>query len=140
MFTRPGQTQSGERFGLRGDAFFLTAFCNTLSSSHTQLEVASRVERSVSRQGRIWVHADSQVEEQFLHVRQYSRSLHDFHGTFHTRFHHSTSRKVRDRSQNSRFHRESCHRRFATMSATAGNSHYSPVIGGIKQPRISGPV
>ena len=73
--------------------FFLTPLCNTLSSSYTQLEVAGRVERSVSRQGRIWVHADSQVEEEFLPVRQYSRSLHDFHGTFYTGFRPSTSRK-----------------------------------------------
>ena len=35
------------------------------------------------------------------------------------------------------FFRESCHHRFATMSAIAGNSHYSPVIGRIKQTLIS---
>ena len=36
---------------------------------------------------------DSQVVEQFLPVRQYSRSLHDFHETFYTGFHLSTSGK-----------------------------------------------
>ena len=41
-------------FGLRGDVL-LTVLCNTLSSSHTHLEVTDRVERSESRQGRIWV-------------------------------------------------------------------------------------
>ena len=46
--------------------------------------------------------------------------------------------KVCDRWQNSWFFRESCQHRFAAMSAIAGNSHYFPVIGGIKQTPISG--
>ena len=64
--------------------FFLTALCNTHSLLHTQLEVAGHVERTA---GQNLGHADSQVVEQFLTVRQYSRSLHDFHGTFYTGFH-----------------------------------------------------
>ena len=39
-------------FGLRGDVL-LTVLCNTHSLPHTHLEVTGRVERSVSRQGRI---------------------------------------------------------------------------------------
>ena len=83
-------------------------------------------------------HADSQVE-QFLPVRQYSRSLHDFHETFYTGFHPSTSWKCVTGHKTLGFFRESCHCRFATMSAIAGNSHYSPMIRGIKQTLISGP-
>ena len=42
-------------FGLRGYVL-LTALCNTRHNTrHIHLEVTGRVERSVSRQGRIWV-------------------------------------------------------------------------------------
>ena len=76
------------------DLFFsLTAPCNTLSLSHTQLGSGLSRGTQPEQTGQNLGHADSQVVQQFLPVRQYSQSLHDFHGTFYTGFHLSTSGK-----------------------------------------------
>ena len=82
-------------FGHRGDGF---VFFSDGTLQHTELvthTTRSGESRGTQREqtGQNLGHADSQVVEQFLPVRQYSRSLHDFHGTFYTGFHLSTSGK-----------------------------------------------
>ena len=78
-------------------------------------------------------HANWQVVEQFLPIRQYSRSLHGFHGTFYTGFHLSTSGKcVTGRKTLGFFvnHVNIVLRRCPPLQAIAT---IPPVIGGVKQ-------
>ena len=83
-------------FGHRGDGFVFFFSDGTLQHTeivtHTTWSGQSR-ETQREQTGQNLGHADSQVVEQFLPVRQYSRSHHDFHRTFYTGFHLSMSGK-----------------------------------------------
>ena len=122
-------------FGLRGDVL-MTELCNTC---HTQLEVTAHIGTQHEQTRQNLSHTNSQVEKQFLSIRQYLLSLHDFHGIFCTGLHPSTCQKCVS-GHKTRFHRESCHHCFATMSATACSCHYSPCDWGIIQPRLAAQV
>ena len=81
-----------------GFLFFFSLSLSNGTLQHTELVTRttwSGQSRGTQREqtGQNLGHADSQVVEQFLPIRQYSRSLHDFHGTFYTGFHLSTSGK-----------------------------------------------
>ena len=84
--------QSG--FGLWGDVL-LTVLCNTLSLPHMHLEVTGCIERSVNRQGRIWVTPIHRLKNNFYlsdNTRDHFTTFTELF-SFDKGFHPSTSQK-----------------------------------------------
>ena len=123
-------------FGPQGDVL-LTALYNTLSSPYTHPELTGHLKCSVSR----WAEFGSRWFASWtVSIRQTILAITSrLSQNFWYRFSSSHLPKVPDQLQNIQFLRGSCQCRFTTMSAIAGNGHYSPMIGGINQSPISGP-